>query len=219
MHNWDDFYNEPSEFEQQVEELKQLLMETVKDEFKTEMERLRKENEELHDVKKNFDQIKREYKAKEREFEIKMQNAERKAKLARLAELMKEYEVVMYSARRMRKNGPKCDKCNEHRKIEFTSPSGRLMQEDCACAAPIIWYEPLQHILHEFRYDTEMTVWYKPYKNSDEGFTFYSSKVARCVYEKGMDYEQLDSYNTLFKNKEDCQAYCDWLTEKETEED
>lgn len=38
MYEYDDFYDEPSEFEQQVDEFKQSLMNAVKDEFKTEME-------------------------------------------------------------------------------------------------------------------------------------------------------------------------------------
>lgn len=40
---YDEFYDEPSEFEIQIEEWKDTLRESVKKEYKEEMERLRKE--------------------------------------------------------------------------------------------------------------------------------------------------------------------------------
>ena len=70
MYEWDDeFYNEPSEFDMQVDQFKQTLMNMVKDEYKEEMFRLAKENEELQQVKADFDQIKQSYQQKERELE------------------------------------------------------------------------------------------------------------------------------------------------------
>lgn len=222
MFDFDDFYDEPSEFEQQIDEFKELLKAAVKDEFKVEMERLRNENAELHDVKNNFDQIKTEYRAKERELEAKMQKAQREARATRLADLMKDYQVSLYRADRTYNKGPKCDKCNEKRKIEFSSPSGKAMTEDCSCADSLIGFEPEEHILYEFRkhntYDNELTVWYRKYGSDDDGFSYSSSTVAKCIYEKGMDFEKIDRYATFFKDKEDCQAYCDWLTEKESKQ-
>lgn len=53
-----DFYNEPSEFEEQIDQLKESLMNAVRDEHKAEVERLRKENAELQEVKRAFETIK-----------------------------------------------------------------------------------------------------------------------------------------------------------------
>ncbi|MNN65863.1 hypothetical protein D3C81_1813980 [compost metagenome] len=129
----------------------------------------------------------------------------------------------MYRATRTYNKGPKCDKCNDKRKIEFISPLGKTMTEDCSCSESIIGYEPEEQVLYEFRkrdtYDNKMTVWYRPYRDSDDGFTYHSSTVANSVYEKGMDFEKVDRFGTFFKDKEDCLAYCDWLAKKESKED
>ena len=63
----DDFYNEPSEFDMQVEEFKESLAKAVKSEFLEEMERLKKENRNLREIKENFEQIKRDYERKKME--------------------------------------------------------------------------------------------------------------------------------------------------------
>ena len=58
---WEDFYNEgPSDFDIAIEEFKEGLRKTVKEEILNEMSRLKKENEELQEVKKNFDKIKQD---------------------------------------------------------------------------------------------------------------------------------------------------------------
>lgn len=52
MIDYDDFYDEPSEFQIQIAEFKQSLMESVKQEFLDEMERLKTENRELQTFKR-----------------------------------------------------------------------------------------------------------------------------------------------------------------------
>ena len=61
---YDDFYNEPSEFEEQIEEFKQSLMDSVKEEFTDEMELLRKENKRLQDIKFRMREIEAEHQKK-----------------------------------------------------------------------------------------------------------------------------------------------------------
>lgn len=50
----EDFYHEPSEFELYMDQIKENLMKSIKNEFVTEMERLREENLELQTVKKRL---------------------------------------------------------------------------------------------------------------------------------------------------------------------
>ena len=64
--DFDDYY-EPSEFEQQVEEFKDSLRHSVKQETQELIERLRKENEELRSVRDNWEEVKRSYEKKQRE--------------------------------------------------------------------------------------------------------------------------------------------------------
>ena len=63
----EDFYDEPSEFEEQVENLKESLSKSIKNEFMEEMERIKKENKTLQGIRDHFEQIKRDYEQKKRE--------------------------------------------------------------------------------------------------------------------------------------------------------
>lgn len=56
---YEDFYNEgPSDYELFMNDLKETLKKSIKDEFIKEMDRLRAENKKLQNVKENFEQIK-----------------------------------------------------------------------------------------------------------------------------------------------------------------
>ena len=55
MYYPDDFYNEPSEFDMQVEEFKESLAKSIKSDFLEEMERLKAENRKLQGIKENFE--------------------------------------------------------------------------------------------------------------------------------------------------------------------
>ncbi len=57
----EDFYEEPSEFDNAMDEFKASLMKSVKEEYVSEMERLRAENLELQSVKTYFEKIKKVY--------------------------------------------------------------------------------------------------------------------------------------------------------------
>ncbi len=220
MYDYDEeFFYEPSEFEAKIDEFKQSLLDVVRTDYKTEMERLRTENAELQEVKKNFEQIKNDYKHKEQQLQYDRNNMEQKIRGARLAELMKNLEVTLYRADYKTVLGNKCDKCNSNRQIEFIAPSGKTMAEPCECATKKIVYRPGEQILKEFRTyrnnDRELIAWYSQYQDDGEGFTLNSSTVVKVIYSDGMNFSDLERYSTFFRSEEDCQKYCDWLTEKE----
>lgn len=215
----EDFYYEPSEFEQQVDEIKQALMNSVRDEFKAEMERLRKENAELQEVKRNLEVIKREYNQKVVELDMQKRNLKSEVRRERLLELMGDFKVELFRARRDLRSGPKCDKCDEARNIYFKSPSGKQMVEQCVCKNNITYYKPEPCICSSFELrNNEFMAWYKPYREADgmELELLGSSSVSRFIY-KGEDFESIEEmyYSVYFKTQEECQLYCDWLTEKE----
>ena len=75
---YEDFYNEgPSDYELLMNDLKETLKKSIKDEFIKEMDKLRAENKKLQDVKENFEQIKLDYAHKEQELKAKEQDIER----------------------------------------------------------------------------------------------------------------------------------------------
>lgn len=217
----EDFYCEPSEFEQQVDEFKQALMNSVRDDYKAEMEQLRKENSDLQEVKQNLESIKRDYNQKVIELDMQKRNLKNEVRRERLLELMGDFKAELFRATRDYKSGPKCDKCDSARNIYFMSPSGKQMVEACTCKNNITFYKPQSFVCSSFELrHGEFMAWYVPYREVDgmQLETFGSSDVARHIY-NGEEFENIpeNHYRILFRNQEDCQAYCDWLTAKEAE--
>lgn len=226
-YDYEDYYNEPSEFEVMIDELKQSLMNSVKQEHKDEIERLRKENKELQEIKKNFNNIKSDYELKVSELEFKESELERKVKRMRLDELFsEEFSVIMYTPESsVSVMKPKCDKCNSERKIEYKTPSGKTAKEDCICAKRYGKYMAKPYYLAEFRKSRSsdglpLLMWYKKYRDysSDyDGYTYDYSSLTKVIYDGTQSYEELDKvspYDIKFRNEEDCQKYCDYLNKK-----
>lgn len=222
MYEYDDFYNEPSEFDMQVDEFKKSLVNAVKDEYKAEMERLRKENAELQEVKRNLDQIKDEYDQKKNELEYMKINLKSEVRRERLLELMGDFKAELFRPTWDYTSGQKCDKCDSARNIYFKSPSGKQMVEECTCKNNIKYYKPQSCICTSFEMrNYGFTAWYEPYRDTD-GMrleSFGASDVPKFIY-NGESYDTIphDYYKVYFKTEEECQAYCDWLTTKEGQE-
>lgn len=217
---YDDYYCEASEFEEKMEELKESLRESVKDEIKKELERLRKENQELKKVRDNWEEIKEGYRNKERELQRKMLTVEQEAKKARLNELFEAsgMSTILYRATSKYVRKPKCNKCDEHRKIQFKSPSGRTYKEDCECDELFEKYIPREYSLVKFSLNTNNKRPLRMYfiaSGIDDEFGLYNSEVEH-IY-NGEPFEQFpkqDIHTLFFKTEEECQRYCDFLNKQ-----
>jgi len=215
-----DFYGKFSEFDRQVDEFKESLMKGVKAEFIEEMESLRKENAELQDVKKNFESIKRDYKQKESDLDRFKCNLESQVRREHWIDLLKDQEVVMYKPVSIYEQGEKCDKCDEYRYFHYISPQGNKTKEPCSCSTRKTIYKPSKSVRYEFKVSRgKMTAWYKRSRYSDDSLVIdqdYDGAVSKkVVLDSSVDFSTLDYYTTVFKTEEDCQAYCDYLQEKE----
>lgn len=219
MYDYEDFYNELSEFEMQVEEFKESLMNSVKGEYKAEMERLRKENAELQEIKQSFNQIEREYNQKTVELDMAKQDLRREIRKERLTDLLKDFEVLLYRPDYRYEYGPKCDNCDENRQVHYKTPSGKDAQEDCGCKGRYRVFNPEEFICKSFANRSgKFIAWYT--KNDDDGESFgLYSDVPEFIY-AGEDFKDIDlgHWKVFFKTLEECQAYCDWLTAKEGQE-
>ena len=133
MYYPDDFYNEPSEFDMQVEEFKESLAKSIKSDFLEEMERLKAENRKLQGIKENFEQVKRDYERKKQECERVMREAENKAKRMKVEEMLEQFKTIFWRVDWEYLYGPKCDKCDKDRRIEITLPSGNTVKDECEC--------------------------------------------------------------------------------------
>lgn len=218
MYYDEDFYCEPSEFDQQVENFKTSLANAVKDEFKTEMERLRKENAELQDIKKRFSEITSEHQAKLNELNREKSQIALKLKNARLDELLSENKLDGWLVGYDMNKAEKCGKCDSLRRIQYTTPSGRPATEECDCNRNIYSYFPKE--IECYRFVQSRKSWGGNYpditryfsRESDRDYDEYNKTTN--VY-NGKPFEEVQRYGIVFLDKEVCQKYCDWLTEKE----
>lgn len=210
----EDFYHETSEFDMFMNEVKTNLMKSVKEEYVSEMERLRKENEELQEVKKNFEQIKRDFENKKRELSSEYEQLKLNVRRERLNELMKDYEVELYSVASYPELLPKCEKCDDNRRIYYKTPLGKDTYEMCECSNKIHLYEPIPILLSSFSIDNgKGHAWYKIKDRGkyDEYLQFYDESISGK--ELITDENQIESikysYKVLFKTEELAQKYCD----------
>lgn len=222
----EDFYYEPSEFDEQVDEFKKLLMSSVKKEFLEEMDRLKKENSELQGIKENWEEIQNSYARKEYELEDHKKKSLSEAKRMALKDLIKDYQIILYTASSKTIQKQKCDNCNEKRELSFSTPKGRKFTCSCDCATGDSVYFPQANIAYEFavrdNYSRNLLVWYKRFEKDDyfNVFNIYDSggTVPENIYKEGMEYEGLTSYRIYFKTEEECQKYCDWLNSRKNKE-
>lgn len=231
-YDYDDYFREPSDFEMQVEEFKDALRDSVKDEIKNRIESLENELAALKEFKDERYKFIHEYESKIREAQKEASDAKRfakeseeKWKKARLHELLGDYLTVGWRVDYKWEYGEKCDKCDDDRKIHFTSPQGKEYTEECVCAKKYFKYFPKEATISKmyvkkrnFRYDdngeTNFYCRYYTVVENDTETDLYES-AAEVYTSSDIDFEKVNSYRAVFLNEEDCKKYCDWKTENE----
>lgn len=234
---YNDYFDfpEPSTGDIVFEELKRVLLGTLKEEIKTELEHLRKENEELRPYKEDRDRLQRELQTVQANCKRRVEDAERKARAAALDELFGDCVVDAWKVGREYTKRPKCDKCDENRKLHYTTPRGRQMTEDCECAECFVKYVPKQAIMARFKLHPNVPVknqddpnafsrpvfrWYTTeYSTIEDGTEFVvdsDSEVGnyRFADRENTPFEKLNEWQDVFTSKERCQEFCDYLTAK-----
>lgn len=217
--NYEGNYYEPTIADEIFEEYKIKMKDALLESIKQDIADLKYTNKKLIDENKILKEKEQEVRQKEKELEYMKSNLKWEVKRERLSELMEDFRVVMYKTNYNSELLPKCDKCNKNRQIEFLSPTGKLTYEDCECKKYKKTYKPQEYICTEFKVSSNagcMLMWYKENHESDyDYYSYNSSDLCEKVYKKEMDYKDLNSYQTYFKTKEECQNYCDWLNEIE----
>lgn len=223
MHYDEDFYDDPSDFEAQIDEFKESLAKSVKNGFLQEMERLEKENEELRVIKESFDRIKRDYEKKKQECAMAMREAEQKAKRMKVDEFMERFKTFLWRPGCTYLYGPKCDKCDENRQIEMILPSGKKVNDDCECAkSKTKVMVPERMVRYELEDIYGMVAWYRVCE--DEGNRYYALdyvwnvSAEETMVEPGTGFDVLEKKENqrdiLFPTIEECLAYCEYLNKK-----
>lgn len=202
---YDDFYDDCPEVGTLVEEFKDSLLKSVKEEFLNEMDRLRKENAELKEFKlkkAEYDsQLEKYKKIKKLELEQLKQIAEKK----RLMDILKDnvMETAYYPQYTWKYKYDKCDKCDKYRYIHFKSPSGRDLSEPCSCSERVNYYKPNECSIVDIRSNFDSLL----FRYEDKNGLFVAIKSDNKEYEEG-DYK---CYRTI----KECQKECDRLNKEE----
>lgn len=207
----DPFYEDFSEFDKQIDDFKQLLIKTVKQDYIAEMQKLRKENATLLEFKKNIEVFKKEHDDKL----LELENLKREVKKMALTELMEEALLVIYVPQKTMHKYKKCNKCDENRLIKFKSPSGAQLQEWCECNISYHIWEVAEMIRYAFYQDKKFgdklyATYSKITERKNDTFVLDPARNLLKLY-VDEQFETLNPDRAMFENKEDCQNYCDWL--------
>lgn len=160
-----EYFHEPTEFEQEVDSFKEALRKSVKQEITDELNGLREENREQAEKLKNLDTLEAEARAEKNAYERKLSlattEAKREVEKAGIRKLLDVLAEPRYRIDTERRPEPKCNKCNEDRKLEYTTPRGKVAYEACECAATtLIWVVEEQYVHEISKRNGDLIVWY-----------------------------------------------------------
>lgn len=192
--SYEDFYGEPGPFDEEMERIKEHLRSTVKQEITEELERLRAENGEMKGKLKNLDQLEREAISKRGEYERKLARAEQEghnnAQLMGLSTLITLLTEPRYRVSMTSTMGPKCGKCDEDRKLHYTTPRGRDAEEWCECHERTYSWEVEEQLVHEVsRRGGKLMAWYHSEMRYFDGDTLSSPTVLKSP--EGLTLEEM----------------------------
>lgn len=184
-------------------------------EVKEELEQMQNELYELREFRDRKEEIEREHAMMLRKTELEIARAKEDAKKARLAELFAEFPLTVWRPSSNEVKPPKCDKCDEQRRIRFFSPRGAEYTEPCECSIGKTVFTPVPVELFEIRQnecDGNILVRYYMSRNKDTVAVYEDH-----VYTKPMPkpWERRDWYYRVFANREDCEEYCEFLSEED----
>lgn len=158
---WDDYAG----YDEAAETLKEALRAGVKDEIKEQIKSLSSENRELKNKLKNLDKLMLEAEqsrlAYEREYATAKRTAVQDVRKEKLAELLNALDERLYTVERIYVSREKCDRCDDQRRIYYTTPMGRETYEACECSSSDSHWEAVSVAAHEVsRRDGKLVLWW-----------------------------------------------------------
>lgn len=160
------YFEDLSPFDEAVESFKEELRGAVKEEVQTELETLRTENREMTAKLANLGTLEQAAERARIQYEQKRSQAEMMARQEvrkeGLRKLLATLDETHYRVKASWEYGPKCDKCDDRRVIQYTTPSGRAAEEACECAARTKRYEVEELFVHEVaNRHGKMLIWWE----------------------------------------------------------
>lgn len=232
MYYYDDYYDEPNEFEEKIEEFKGVLVKAVKKEHQEEIARLREENQKLLSTQDEMKKAKQEYESKKRDYEYKIKDAMENAKkeyfntnIKDVVESVTEKQILYY-ARQGSKYVPKCNLCDDDRKLTATFANGKTTSMSCQCNRTDDIYRPEKAEIvtltigryKKKSYDRYSSIYarYKPsYHGADDSDYDYKEFSICFIADIFSDEVKTAKFRygerVGFTSLVECQKYCDWL--------
>lgn len=217
---YEDFFNEPSESDLAIEELKAHLRNEVKEEILNKLNSLKEENEMLLDIKNNWDKLKREYEDKISELECERKKALKDARNecynATLQDLFDNCELFskIYQVDYTFENAPKCSKCDNEGKYTLISPDGEEHKVSCSCRKSYKVYK-IQNTdnvnIYIQKNEHTKTFYFKINKKDTYDYGYEISKDN--IFEKAEEAPN-NLYPIFFTTKEEAEKYCNIRNEQ-----
>jgi len=212
----DDFYrsyDDFSEMDQFLDELKQTALKNAKEEFLQKMERLEKENNKLQEVKKNWQQLKLEIEREKENYKFDKDKLEREIARKKIDELLKmaQWSDKIYYIDSVFGYVPKCGKC-DNRKIHFTSPSGNDMTEPCpVCGTHWCKYIVKEISCFKLNFSNDPCIkcegYFVRHEEYGDSTTYHSRNIFNGTAEE-FNEKSYNKYSTAFTSKELAQQIC-----------
>lgn len=229
MYDYDDFYYEPSEADDVIEQFKEKLRKEVKQEIQDEMNRLKEENEKYRDLKDAHLDLTKEKEKLAGMYRLKSLNLEnelrQELKKATIGEIFSDFQYIAYRVDVKVTKKDKCNKCDADRKLQYETPLGRKLWEYCECSKRVYSYvvqECMMCSIEKSQYvESGVKISYAPYSIESDGDimleTEYLEDLRRLSeFYNNQDFEEIERqpWITLFKTKEKAQEFADYLNKK-----
>lgn len=184
------------------------IIKQAKKEFADRIEELEKENAELKDVKERMEEIEKEHS----KALLELEKAKERIAESSIIDLFKEVSQPVYIIKVTRKKLPKCNKCDNIRRIAYISKYGDVIYDDCSCNASYNYYVPTIKEVRWFR----VFGWHFLCYFDD----FYTTSIDIYRSKKNIDispehFDEFTCSKVMFTTEEKAQAFADYLNKKE----
>lgn len=208
-------YFEPSEVDEIIGEASYKLMEHIKTDVNNRLQRVDKENSMLREEIESLKSELQNYKAKESELARRERDLEQDFMKKKWSELSDSLTMTVWGFSYVSKQKPKCNCCNDNRKIIFTDANNNEYKVNCKCNQSVTIRVPKEHKLikmhiHKDRYKELYTecYYFDAEENRDDYICVRTSK--QPLTELPENLSTLDPWRLAFATKELAQEYCDW---------
>lgn len=208
----EDLWEQYGEFNDQIDGLRESLKSSIKTEIKSELERLRLENKELRDKQRNLSELEAAADRAKRDAEYMAGQAKAEAIKMRFEEILKSLATPMYYALVSYKKRPKCNNCNEDRRLTFTSPDGQETVGYCQCNSSYATWSVRETWAFAVYQNRDGKGHHAIYDVSGDNEI---RDTSAAIYD-GQDFSDIKNYPTVvFRSEEKCAEYVEYRRSKE----